>query len=585
MPDISTQNLDGDQDSPRLARVELLETVGRVNALTARIKTDVDEQVKVNTSLVVDGPALLSSYFQVAGQVTMQGAASVGGDLVLHGGLKIDNAPPAGYALVSQGPGEPLAWSLIQSGDRYRSSSTSTLDLDGPDSLDLVVQGGLSLTANQTVVIAHDAENYFLAKVAAYNQGDGSLLCTRIDSVGSGEYNTWTVNIAGGGAKGDPGTGTPGTDGATWFTDAGVPTNGLGRDNDYYLNKTNGDYYQRSGGAWSLVGNLKGVAGAAGARWYSNAGVPAAGLGANNDFCVDSTTGDYYSKSAGAWSLQGSLKGTAGTAGSQWSTGTGAPNNANGANTDMYLNKTNGDFYQKSAGAWALQGNLMGPAGSGGGGGSSTVFSTTARYQAITTTGLGVTIVSSASVKTGISWTRTGTSMTFTDNGHGRSVNERAILRNTSTTAFDSLITAVTTNTFTVTCADSGATSGTAGAYSMGFTYAYNAASGSITAGTVSAPVGWDCVLLSIRIHLAPNTRSATTFNLTVPKGNVNGAGPHNNMDDVSVPVQMVRQDGNTLTAVGNTISTNTAVAGDYATYQFAAIPAVTTGIHILAQF
>jgi hypothetical protein len=119
----------------------------------------------------------------------------------------------------------------------------------------------------------------------------------------------------------------------------------------------------------------------------------------------------------------------------------------------------------------------------------------------------------------------------------------------------------------------------------MGFTFAFNASAGSITGGTITAPANCDCVLLAIRMHLAANTRSATTFNLTVPKGNVNGTGPHTGMDDVSIPIQQVRQDGNSLSAVGATISTNTGVPGDYGTYQWAALPAVTTGIHITANF
>lgn len=173
--------------------------------------------------------------------------------------------------------------------------------------------------------------------------------------------------------------------------------------------------------------------------------------------------------------------------------------------------------------------------------------------------------------------------MTFTDNGHGRSVGERAILRNTNVTGFDSLITGVTTNTFTVNCTDTGAASGTAGAYSMGFTFAYVGAAGAVTGGVISAPANWDCVLLSIRVHMAANTRGATQWNLTVPKGNVNGAGAHTGMDDVSIPVQQIRQDLTNLTAVGNSIGYN--VSGDWGIYVFGALPPVTTGIHIVANF
>ena len=156
-------------------------------------------------------------------------------------------------------------------------------------------------------------------------------------------------------------------------------------------------------------------------------------------------------------------------------------------------------------------------------------------------------------------------------------------MRNVNVSNLDGLITGVNGNTFTLDCADTGATSGSAAAYSMGLTFAYTGATGSITGGTVSAPANCDVVLLAIRIHLAANTRTGTTFNLTIPKGNINGAGPHTNMDSVFIPTPFVRQDGNTLSAVGSTIATN--LAGDYGTYQYGALPAATTGIHIIGNF
>ena len=68
-----------------------------------------------------------------------------------------------------------------------------------------------------------------------------------------------------------------------------------------------------------------------------------------------------------------------------------------------------------------------------------------------------------------------------------------------------------------------------------------------------------------------------------MPKGNLNGAGGDTSMDDIFIPIQQVRQDGNSLVAVGNTITTD--IAGDFGTFQFAALPASATGIHILASF
>lgn len=286
-----------------------------------------------------------------------------------------------------------------------------------------------------------------------------------------------------------------------------------------------------------------------------------------------------------AWSCNLSgANGAAGGAGSQWFVAPGAPSPGTGVNGDMYLNTTTSDYYKKIAGAWLQQGNLQGlPGNNGTGGGSSTVYGTVSRYQASTTTGLGITIESSSSVKTGIAWSRATTVLTITDNGHGRSVGEWAIVRNTNVPYQDGLITSVTTNTYTINCTDTGASSGSAGAYTLGFTASYTGAPSAVTGTVLVAPANWDCVLMAIRLHIGPSTRGATTHNVTVPKGNINGNGPSTSMDNISIPNQTVRQDGNTLSSVGATIAVN--LSGDFGIFQFAALPAATTGIHIVMNF
>ena len=49
--------------------------------------------------------------------------------------------------------------------------------------------------------------------------------------------------------------------GAAWFDGAGTPSSGLGVNGDYYLNTINGDVYEKAGGIWWPVGNIKGPAG------------------------------------------------------------------------------------------------------------------------------------------------------------------------------------------------------------------------------------------------------------------------------------------------------------------------------------
>jgi len=66
------------------------------------------------------------------------------------------------------------------------------------------------------------------------------------------------------GLKGDQGAqGIPGTDGiAQVRTGTGAPANTLGNDGDFYLDNNTGNYYTKSGGVWTLQGNLTGPSGA-----------------------------------------------------------------------------------------------------------------------------------------------------------------------------------------------------------------------------------------------------------------------------------------------------------------------------------
>lgn len=73
----------------------------------------------------------------------------------------------------------------------------------------------------------------------------------------------------GSGATGPIGPAGPtGAAGEKWFTGAGAPAGGLSGSvvGDWYLDSTNGDYYEKTGtSAWTLRGNLKGATGATGA--------------------------------------------------------------------------------------------------------------------------------------------------------------------------------------------------------------------------------------------------------------------------------------------------------------------------------
>lgn len=142
--------------------------------------------------------------------------------------------------------------------------------------------------------------------------------------------------------------------------------------------------WRQVGGSWAnliALTEITGPAGATGANGktvLTTSGAPSAGTGTDGDFAYDPTTMTMYGpKAAGAWPAGVILKGSAGTAGAagaKWYTGTGVPAAGTGVDGDFYL-RSNGDYYgPKASGAWgSVVASLKGPAGSGGGSGGGVI--------------------------------------------------------------------------------------------------------------------------------------------------------------------------------------------------------------------
>lgn len=142
--------------------------------------------------------------------------------------------------------------------------------------------------------------------------------------------------------------------------------------------------WRQTGGTWAnlvpladLVG-ASGSAGANGKTVLTTSGAPSAGTGTDGDFAYDPTAMIMYGpKAAGAWPTGVILKGSAGmagAAGAKWYTGTDVPAAGTGVDGDFYL-RSNGDYYgPKASGAWgSVVASLKGPAGSGGGSGGGVI--------------------------------------------------------------------------------------------------------------------------------------------------------------------------------------------------------------------
>lgn len=171
------------------------------------------------------------------------------------------------------------------------------------------------------------------------------------------------------------GSGETGEDGATWYSAAGVPSSGLGADGDHYLNTTNYDIYKKASGAWGLIGNIKGAAGDTGAQGpqgetgAAGAQGPQGETGAQGPQGIQGETGAQGPQGeTGATGAQGpaGADGAPGADGATWYSGSGAPSAGIGADGDYYLNTANGDVYKKTSGSWGSIGNIKGPQGETG---------------------------------------------------------------------------------------------------------------------------------------------------------------------------------------------------------------------------
>lgn len=80
--------------------------------------------------------------------------------------------------------------------DKYGSNSSTPLTI-ALGSKTLIVRTGLFYTVGQVAIIIHNADNYMIGPVTAYNAATGSLTISATTCMGSGQYSNWIVNLNG----------------------------------------------------------------------------------------------------------------------------------------------------------------------------------------------------------------------------------------------------------------------------------------------------------------------------------------------------------------------------------------------------
>ena len=133
-----------------------------------------------------------------------------------------------------------------------------------------------------------------------------------------------------------------------------------------------------------------------------------------------------------------------------------------------------------------------------------------------------ITLTTTGNLYSGLSWSRSSTTITVTSTAHGLSTGDYVVLRNMSSDYTYVEITNTGANTFTATVADSGDTSGTAGAYVPACRISSITGTTDITAATIAAPAVGNVRINNFLIFAQEQSEALV---LTMPTGLTNGNG------------------------------------------------------------
>ena len=174
------------------------------------------------------------------------------------------------------------------------------------------------------------------------------------------------------------------------------------------------------------------------------------------------------------------------------------------------------------------------------GGGSSTpgvdvVYNTAIRYVASSNATHRLELTSTGDYFGSKSWTRSGTTLTITSTSHGLSTGDYVMVRNANEDYVYDDVTVSDVDTFTITVANSGGTSGNSAAYIPAFGGTVTESSGDVSAVTITAPgaLSGSCQLHSLQIF---GNLQTTNTQITLPTGTKEGAGGYTGRLDINLP-------------------------------------------------
>ena len=116
------------------------------------------------------------------------------------------------------------------------------------------------------------------------------------------------------------------------------------------------------------------------------------------------------------------------------------------------------------------------------------------------------------------SWSRSSTTLTITHANHGLGNGDKVIIRNANQDYLLGTVASAATNTFQVTCSDTGGTSGSDLSYGALFSATVTNSSGNISAIVMTAPGGISGSSQLNNLQLFANNQE-NNLTLTVPSG------------------------------------------------------------------
>ena len=82
-------------------------------------------------------------------------------------------------------------------GDKYLTSSTSSITINNVNGKSITVATGLAYTSQQDITVVYNAANHMHGTVVSYNSATGAMVFDVNSHTGSGTYTQWTVNVGG----------------------------------------------------------------------------------------------------------------------------------------------------------------------------------------------------------------------------------------------------------------------------------------------------------------------------------------------------------------------------------------------------